>query len=152
MTAGWIWDEARGEGITNGTSGDVQEGRGKGGLGLLRKKLRGGEPKGGRGRGGWLEGMTRSSRRRRARGAQEGGARGKGPGAWRENSGSGSRDVSKEVSKSVPSVRNAEVPLFKPPGGPESSDGLLKAARKNLSVLKIILIIPCLVPLYCSPG
>lgn len=77
MTAGWIWDEARGEGITNGTSGDVQEGRGKGGLGLLRKKLRGGEPKGGRGRGGWLEGMARRSRRRRARGAQEGGACGK---------------------------------------------------------------------------
>lgn len=93
VTAGWIWDEARGEGITNGTSGDVQEGRGKGGLGLLRKKLRGGKPKGGRGRGGWLEGMTRSSRRRRARGAQEGGARGKGRGARRENSGSGSRDV-----------------------------------------------------------
>lgn len=114
----------------------------------MRKKLRGGKPKGGRGRGGWLEGMTR---RRRARGAQEGGARGKGTGAQRENSGWGSRDVSKGVSKSVLSVRNAQVPLFKTPGGPESSDGLLKAARKNLAALKIIKT-PYIVPLFCSPG
>lgn len=74
----------------------------------------------------------------------------KAPGSRREDSGSGSRDVSKEVSESVLSVRNAEVPLFKAPGGSESSNGLLKAARKNLAVLKITKI-PYLVPLFCSP-